>query len=281
MIKHILLAGASALAFAATSAEAAAIFDYTGQVVQWTAPNSGLYEIQAFGGQGGGGGDGVLGGLGALIGGDFQLRAGETLNVMVGALGANNYAGGGGGGGGASGVSVDHGPLLLLAGGGGGGGIGHGSGVYGGGFASFSPGPGSNGGFGGFGGPGGPGGGYGANGLGGIGGGYGGGFGGGGGGGFTGGDGGRGYFKSCETHKYKQYCATSGGYGGGGGGSFNASATLRTTGYHLGVGRVTIDLLSAGGVPEPSTWSLMLTGLGFLGYVLRRRVMRRASGARI
>ena len=29
-------------------------------------------------------------------------------------------------------------------------------------------------------------------------------------------------------------------------------------------------------VPEPSTWSLMLTGLGFLGYVLRRRVLRRA-----
>ena len=31
-----------------------------------------------------------------------------------------------------------------------------------------------------------------------------------------------------------------------------------------------------GSVPEPSTWAMMLSGFGFLGYLLRRRILRPA-----
>ncbi|MEO8812215.1 MAG: PEPxxWA-CTERM sorting domain-containing protein [Caulobacteraceae bacterium] len=42
------------------------------------------------------------------------------------------------------------------------------------------------------------------------------------------------------------------------------------------VGSESFEILGngAGGVPEPGAWSLMLSGLGFLGYALRRRVLR-------
>ena len=70
MIKQILLVGASALAFTATAAEATTtFFGYSGAIVSWTAPTTGLYTIDAWGAQGGQGGiqnRGPSGGYGAV-----------------------------------------------------------------------------------------------------------------------------------------------------------------------------------------------------------------------
>ena len=89
------------------------------------------------------------------------------------------------------------------------------------------------------------------------------------------------------------------GGGGGGGGLGGGSSYLNglvtngvtsTTAVPVGLddvfnglpgpdGRISLSLFSAdvpGGVPEPATWTMMLTGFGFMGYVLRRRIMRRA-----
>ena len=51
---------------------------------------TGLYDITAYGAQGGNNG-----GLGAKIGGDISLTAGETLDILVG--GSRGVVGGGGG----------------------------------------------------------------------------------------------------------------------------------------------------------------------------------------
>ena len=45
--------------------------------------------------------------------------------------------------------------------------------------------------------------------------------------------------------------------------------------WEFGVGSITYTTVDAG-VPEPSSWLLMLSGLGFIGYVMRRRVLRAA-----
>jgi hypothetical protein len=76
--------------------------------------------------------------------------------------------------------------------------------------------------------------------------------GGGGGGGFSGGGGGYVYGA------------------GGGGGSFNAGLHRHFLSWRLGDGEVSISPVA---VPEPSVWSLLLTGLGLLGYALRRRLL--------
>jgi hypothetical protein len=237
-----------------------------------TVGTTGTYDITAYGAQGGTGGYnnqinttkiGVGGqaGLGAKIGGDFSLTAGDTLEIVVGGQGGHgDYTGGGSGGGGGGTFVFDlRGTVtttLLIAGGGGGGGEtvnfdngdgtstlnAGGAGVAGGGYggtgnggAGYSQGGGAGGGagvmsnggnalFGAFGG------GHfsGGNGYGG--GGYGGGGGasqgGGGGGGFTGGDG-------------------AGGYRGGGGGTsyINAagSSEVSASGVRNGDGEVLID----------------------------------------
>ena len=95
-MRNHLLAGASLLALVAwePAAQAAPLdFTYSGSLVTFTVPVTGTYQILAFGAQGGYA-DSVsgMGGLGAEIGGDFSLTAGEVLQIAVG--------GGGQGGGG-------------------------------------------------------------------------------------------------------------------------------------------------------------------------------------
>ena len=96
-----------------------------------------------------------------------------------------------------------------------------------------------------------------------------GGFGGGGGGGYVGGGGGGGFSGGGG--------GGAGGFpgGGGGGGSFALGFTdvIYSAGANAGNGFVEITPLDTP-VPEPSTWAMMLSGFGFLGYVLRRRVLR-------
>jgi hypothetical protein len=92
---------------------------------QFTAPYTALYQVVAYGAQGGKisfSGGGAQGGTGAIVGASFSLTAGETLDVFVGGMGGLNDDSGGGGGG--TWVALDNsgtpGTLLLVAGGGGG-----------------------------------------------------------------------------------------------------------------------------------------------------------------
>jgi hypothetical protein len=277
MIRTVLLAGASALAIGATPAAAAAAFDFTTPGLStWTTPATGLYEIDVWGAQGGTNHTNS-GGRGAEIGIKFNLTAGTALIIRVGAAG--HFPGGAGAsGGGGSSVIVPASGYFVLVGGGGGAG-----------FAGSDGGPGQIGvtgqtGYGSATGAGGIGGahffGIGANGttagsgLGGNGGGlysamYGGigGFnGGGGGGGSAGGGGGDG----------NNMNPLGGGGGGGGGASFwygGVQQTVALSGVRFGGGEVLISTMA---VPEPGTWSLMISGLGLLGYALRRRMRRLA-----
>ncbi|MBV8091644.1 MAG: PEP-CTERM sorting domain-containing protein [Acetobacteraceae bacterium] len=293
-MKRVLLTATACVALAAPygTAKAALIdFTYTGTLVTFTVPSTDVYRILAFGAQGGG----VLappfsgtGGLGAEIGGDFSLTAGEVLEVAVGGAGltADLTRGAGGGGGGSFVVGPGNTPLVIAGGGGGaalsiyipfllnggpgltgpnGNGFG---GAYGGIPAfDFFPGCKGGGGGGGFLGPGvGPGGGSGFPTLTGAGtGGFGGGGDapGGGGGGYSGGAGGR---------------SVGGGacqYGtepGQGGGSFDAGANqILIGGVRSGDGEVLITELA---VPEPA--SITLLGIaGIAGVSLRGRQRRR------
>src|SRR5215472_11451038 len=115
MIKSILLAGASALAVAATAAQADTFGP--GQYT-WTAPTTGKYQVDIWGAQGGSGVNptgAVAGGLGWGEFVNFNLTAGQSLYIWVGARGQDGTIctsgcgygpnpGGGGGGGGASAV---------------------------------------------------------------------------------------------------------------------------------------------------------------------------------
>jgi hypothetical protein len=244
--KRLLVAGTALLALAASEPAAHAQrvnFIYTGKLDTFTVPETGTYQIVAFGAQGG---DsmfpGVIsgtGGRGAEIGGDFSLTAGDALQIAVGGAGADGE--GGAGGGGTFVIGPGNAPLVI-AGGGGGGGFSGPVGVPGqggltgpdGGGGNFGQGAGGTGGNGGGGTEGGGGGGFfsaGTNGSKGDGGGAfpglaggagpsSGGFGGGGGGGGHSAGGGGGYSGGGGTF------AHGGGLGitdpGGGGGSFNA-----------------------------------------------------------
>ena len=91
-----------------------------GGIQAWTVPFSGVFRIEAYGAKGGGGN----GGNGARVRGDFVLKAGETIHLIVGQMGevTTQGAGYGAGGGGASWVyrkSSDPLPLIVAAGGGG------------------------------------------------------------------------------------------------------------------------------------------------------------------
>jgi len=90
---------------------------------------SGVYEIDAFGGAGGQNINDPRdnGGNGAHIKGEFILTAGDVYNLVIGQLGGTatayaccNPANGGGGGGGASFIWKDSDNTLLIAAGGGG-----------------------------------------------------------------------------------------------------------------------------------------------------------------
>ena len=120
----------SLLAFIAWNhAACATTIDFTGSLVYWTVPTSGIYQIIAQGAQGGGDSGGGIGGLGAETGGDFYLAAGETLTIAVGGRGGDGIADtsgyisayiGSGGGGGGSFVIAPGNSILTIAGGGGG-----------------------------------------------------------------------------------------------------------------------------------------------------------------
>src|SRR5210317_980271 len=76
-------------------------FDYTGSIETYTVPDGvSRISIQAYGAQGGN----DNGGLGAGIYGEFDVTAGNVLNIVVGQQGVVNNCGGadasGGGGGG-------------------------------------------------------------------------------------------------------------------------------------------------------------------------------------
>jgi hypothetical protein len=121
-VKKLVLFGVSLLAQSTWVAVAFAdpvTFGYTGGFVDYTAPTTEVYAIQATGAGGGAGGGGPAG-LGSEISDNFGLTAGDVLNIAVGGAGASGaYAGGGGGG--SFVVGPGNTPLLIAAGGGGGG----------------------------------------------------------------------------------------------------------------------------------------------------------------
>src|ERR1700722_2623914 len=90
-MKRFLLAGASLLALLAGSpAEAATlVFGNTGAIVPYVVPETGTYQIIAWGAEGGGSPGSAVGGLGAEIGGDMRLLANTRLEILVGQMGAS------------------------------------------------------------------------------------------------------------------------------------------------------------------------------------------------
>ena len=66
-------------------------FNYTGTIVNYTVSATGAYDLVTFGAQGGSAGNSFsgpqVGGLGAEIGGDIGLTAGDQLAVLVGQAG--------------------------------------------------------------------------------------------------------------------------------------------------------------------------------------------------
>ncbi len=105
-----------------------------GEIQQWVVPFTGEYRITAYGAAGGGGdgsaGQVMPGGAGARMAGNFQLKQGETVEILVGHRGEGDTTGAGGGGGSFVVLEdpVSETDILLIAGGGGGGGE-HGAGV--------------------------------------------------------------------------------------------------------------------------------------------------------
>jgi hypothetical protein len=157
-MKLLLLAGTALLGLAASEPAAHAQrvnFTYTGSLVTFTVPKTGIYQILAFGAQGGSGtfiGIGTTispGGKGAEIGGDFSLTKSEVLQIAVGGAGGDHLSSDAGGGGGGGSFVVGPGNTPLVGGGGsvrGGGGGGGYSGGGGAGCGEIMCGPGGGGG---------------------------------------------------------------------------------------------------------------------------------------
>ena len=277
--KRMWLAGASLLAIVLGTGDANAVIFQAVGGSEYIIPSTGLYDFTVAGAQGG-----ALfgnGGDGALVGGDLFLKAGTTLDIVVGEMGGYLQGNGSGGGGGGGSFVFGTASLLFAAGGGsgaaflGGGSPGIGSGGHPAGPASYGgagglgvpvafpgtgpdyvPGlPATSGSF--------PNGGQGAmlclasggcSGLVAGPGGY-----GGGGGGYNGGGGGGG---------------APGGAAGQGGYSFvtgMARDPFGITGGNPGPdGYVSIGFVGSS-VPESSTWAMMLAGFSVLGAMLLRR----------
>jgi hypothetical protein len=94
----------------------------TSGIQYWVVPATGLYLIEAFGGQG----YGDFGGRGAHISGEFNLSVGDTLKILVGQMAgpylnfpASTYNNQFGGGGGSFVTLADNTPLIVAGGGGG------------------------------------------------------------------------------------------------------------------------------------------------------------------
>ena len=119
-INRVLLAGAPAVAMIVAEADAMT-FDFTGSLVTWTVPTTGVYDITAYGAAGGNKPFFSPGGLGAEAGGDIVLSAGTMLTVIAGGEGQLAEIDGGGGGGGSFVFDITDGAYLVAAGGGGGG----------------------------------------------------------------------------------------------------------------------------------------------------------------
>ena len=75
-----------------TQAPVAYEYGYTGSIQTFTAPKDGIYQIEAWGAQGGNA-DSARGGYGAYATGEVYLNQGDTLYIVVG--GQNGYNGGG------------------------------------------------------------------------------------------------------------------------------------------------------------------------------------------
>jgi hypothetical protein len=117
---------ALSLAAVAGAAARAETFEFSGAVVTYTIPMTGVYHIVAAGAQGGTSNSGTPGGLGALMSGDVFLTAGTALDIVVGGsplplLADSGLSDGGGGGGGGSFVFKPFAfyPLIVTGGGGG------------------------------------------------------------------------------------------------------------------------------------------------------------------
>jgi len=89
-------------------------------IQQWVVPETGTYQISAYGAQGASATTTMDGGLGAYASGRFDLHAGDVLQIAVGQVGLGGGSGSNGGGGGGSFVVDAAGTPLLVAGGGGG-----------------------------------------------------------------------------------------------------------------------------------------------------------------
>ena len=94
-------------------------FNYTGSIVDWTVPSTGIYDITAYGAQGGVLSGFTSGGKGAQISGSFTLTEGEVLSILVGGLGQSGGGQNMGGGGGSFVVNSSTNPLVVAGGGGG------------------------------------------------------------------------------------------------------------------------------------------------------------------
>jgi hypothetical protein len=250
--------------------------NFTGNAQQYTVSATGVYSITLAGAEGADA-SGYLGGLGALVGGDYSLTVGTVLDVYVagaGVAGTNTGSGAGG-----TFIVFDSTKSLLAAAGGGGGAGYHENGQAGqtttaGGNAPGSGATGGQNGNGGSGGEGGGGAGFSGNGgngshadggddyANGFAGGLGaslndGGYGGGGGGGLASGGGGGGYSGG----------GASPGDGGGGGGSYLDplfTDTSLTAGANTGNGYVAIAFISSPSATAPEPASIVLLALGLL-----------------
>ena len=134
--RKLMLAGTTLLVLSASVAAATPTsFGFTGGIMSYAAPITGLYSILVFGAQSGRGGVlGNAGGLGAQVSGGFMLTAGEMLTIAVAGAGSDGAYGGSGAGG--SFVVRPGNTPLAIAGGGGGAGSAHSGTTGGGGQAS-------------------------------------------------------------------------------------------------------------------------------------------------
>jgi hypothetical protein len=122
MFRTFLLVGASAMALAATSAEALT-FAYTGTIQHYTVATTGIYDVVAAGAHGGSNYQSV-GGQGIAIGAHVALTAGTMLDIVVGGgfkrFDDDGYYANNPGGGGGSFVLAGTASPVVIGGGGGG-----------------------------------------------------------------------------------------------------------------------------------------------------------------